>query len=263
MAGLRRLKADTLAPMCDCPSGTSALVGPAASCPDSRQYSPSFENRPSNGKGPGPFAAVPEEWTVADSALQEYLQLRDEKAADWRFHIQTNLSMLAASAGIFAAGVSTGETFAFVFTPIPLLLGVYNLAQITRLEVRRIAFLIEAAPPDAPNYERHIAELRRPSKESPSPLPPSTPTGFDIWRSIAVVLGLFSAAFPAFAGFDGAAVATPLTLVIVVAAIIPSELEARKRRGDLGAWRDYWRSELAKSKQAEVERDVAREEREP
>jgi hypothetical protein len=198
-----------------------------------------------------------------DAAAEEYLQLRDEKAADWRFHIQTNLSMLAASAGIFAAGTSTGESFAFVFTPIPLLLGVYNMAQITRLEVRRIAFLIEAAPPEALNYERHIADIRRPSTESPAPQPPATPTGFAIWRWVAIVVGLFSAAFPAFAGFDGAAVSAPLSLVILVAGIIPSELEARKRRGDLGAWRDYWRSELAESKRARLQRRVAPERGEP
>jgi hypothetical protein len=218
---------------------------------------------PSNGKSVAPFTQRPRKTVADDPAMQEYLQLRDEKAADWRFHIQTNLSMLAASAGIFAVGVSTGESFAFVFTPIPLLLGVYNLAQITRLEVRRIAFIVEAAPPGALNYERHIADLSHGSKEPSSPAPPATPTGFDIWRGIAVVVGLFSAAFPTFAGFDGAVVSTPLTLVIVAAAVFASEREQGKRREDLGAWRAYWRLKLGEDKQGEAEPDVAPEDREP
>src|SRR4051794_33271634 len=92
------------------------------------------------------------------AALDEFRQLREEKAADWRLITQTTAATLATAAAIVAAGLSIHSYTVIVAAPLPFYVGVLYMVQSARLQVRLITFLASRAPAGALNYEKKVLD---------------------------------------------------------------------------------------------------------
>lgn len=94
------------------------------------------------------------------AAVDSYLQLRDEKAADWRFITQINVSMLALWGVATAAGLYTRTAYVLALAPVLVFLGLFQMCQTARLHVRMNAYLASNTPDGVLNWEGASSEKR-------------------------------------------------------------------------------------------------------
>lgn len=132
--------------------------------------------------------------TPGDPALDEYRQLREEKAADWRLITQTTVATLATSGAVFAAGLSVHSLTLIVVAAVPFYLGVGYMIQAAHLQMRLIAFLGSRAPAGSLNYEKHVVQSSK-DPDTSGVLPEWT-KAWVWWRWVATALGAGFAAFP-------------------------------------------------------------------
>ena len=181
-----------------------------------------------------------------DAALDEYRQLRDEKAADWRLITQTTVATLATSGAVFAAGLSVHSLILIVLAPIPLYLGVGYMLQSAQLQMRLIAFLGSRAPPGSLNYEKHIVD----SSNDPEvqQFLPSWTKAWLWWRGVATAVGLGFSCFPFVVrlehlkGFEQTcpALYTALGLVLTACFFLVSRHLSKQVMAARTFWVDYW-----------------------
>lgn len=182
----------------------------------------------------------------SDPALDEYRQLRDEKAADWRLITQTTVATLATTGAVFAAGLSV-HSFALVLAaPLPFYFGVGYMIQSANLQMRLIAFLGSRAPSGSLNYEKHIVDSS--GKAEVQEILPPWSKAWDWWRYVATALGSLICFFPLVAraedlkGFDQAypGLYTICGLVLTVCFFIVSGCFSRQVMAARKFWVDYW-----------------------
>jgi hypothetical protein len=188
----------------------------------------------------------------AQAGLDEFRQLREEKAADWRLITQSTIATLATAAAIVAAGLSIKSYLVVVAAPLPFYCGVLFMIQSARLQGRLIAFLATHKPPGALDYEGKVIKARNAVKEDHARklLFPRWVQSWDWWRAVATLVGVLVALFPYTAaeldpikGFpDSPAFAyTAVGISLAGAFFCVSRSWSKKAGEGREAWARYWR----------------------
>jgi hypothetical protein len=180
------------------------------------------------------------------SAGAEFIQLREQKAADWRFVSQVNLSMLAATGAIFTAALTTdASAWLFVFAAIPLFLGLLHMAAQGHLHQRMIAFLVEAAKEvDTLDYEGRLVRVKQALSHEPTRLRDQLvrPTAVRVWLLIAISIGLTSTWFPVLAELEhrSCLIASTGTVIVALFSVWIGWYEGLQS-SERERWQERWR----------------------
>jgi hypothetical protein len=199
----------------------------------------------------------------------EFLALIDQKAADWRAITQMSTAFLAFAGALFAAGVGQRAAFVVVLTPIPLLFGVFHMAQNAVIQLEMITYLAVFSPFEPPTWEHDVAKVR-PILWSESPKSDLTattdgdgkkkklaevrraianPSAWHVWLGMGLIIGVIVDFVPLLArGYHSAGLALGLGLLILFSGSTFVGRRAAKIEPTRERWTQQWieyRDELA------------------
>jgi hypothetical protein len=199
---------------------------------------------------------VPNLEAETQAKLDEYRQLREEKAADWRLITQSTITTLASTAAIVAAGLSVHSYTVIIAAPLVFYMGVLFMIQSARLQGRMIGFLAAARPDGSLDYEGRVLAARNDQALTPAQrrtMFPAMITAVAWWRTVAAAVGVLISLFPVAAkldhlnGFshDSSVWIYAGTGVVVAVAFLLTAWQLSKRSDEAReAWAAYWRDHV-------------------
>jgi hypothetical protein len=173
-----------------------------------------------------------------------FRSLSDQKASDFRFFVQTNVSLVAASGAITAAAIATKTAYAFWLAPLPLVFGVFQLIQNAKLQLRLTTYLA-AFGPAGRSFERDLAAVRpryldRKREAGGFARLLNAPDAWRIWIAGAFSMAEPTVLYPWATGLRHGGLVAVAGTTVVVAAVLAGYFFAKTIESERELWSGLW-----------------------
>jgi len=182
---------------------------------------------------------------VGQLSQDEYKNLSDQKAADWRSISEVNPTLFGVAGAIFAAGVAQRQPEVVALSPLPLYLGVWHMVRHARLQLQMITYLATHAPA-GPSWERDVVAVRDRFWAEAAGKKPAwlaelmRPSAWNTWLIITGVVSAIAISLPVLAGYPNCLRAISIGAPVTFIATVIVFCQSRRIQPDRERWTRLW-----------------------